>query len=802
MQILPGDLHVGAVVRVRRGRWRIVDVRAYERCQVVTLAGLAPPNDRLTRRVIAPFDRLEPIDAPSRPRMVRAAIWRRACRALIAADAPPGGLRSAARARIDLLPYQLEPAMAVLRGDGSRLLLADEVGLGKTIQAGLVVGELIERGAIDRALILTPAGLRDQWRGELDRFSLDADVVDAQAIARRAATLPPDVSPWTTIPLAIASIELVKRPEVLAAVAAAAWDLVVVDEAHGAANESDRHAAAQAICARAAYVLLITATPHCGDRRAYESLCDLGSAGDSPIVFRRTRRDVGLGGRRRVHVIHVRRSRDERRMDEALADYSSAILHERGDSWLALSVLHKRALSSAWSLAESVDRRLAALAPADDPPAEQQLLLPLGDRDGDLSPEDQPPAWPSLLSLSDAALEYRLLSALAAAARRAAVCESKIAAIVRAFRRVDERLIVFTEYRDTLDHLRRAVGPRAVALHGGMPRGERAQALTRFAREPKTVLLATDAAGEGLNLHEGCRFVINLELPWNPMRLEQRVGRVDRIGQRRRVHACHLVAAHTSETRILDRLRTRIADAQSAIGAPDPLGHDNERAIARIAVLNDTTAFHVPATAIARSERPVDPAAAIEEAERIQQLRRLALRESVDRRHQAGPLMLVARRPRLRQQLAARVLLIWQLSAADGTGRIVECRLVPVVVSGSFARLRWNRARLMSLIEDAESEIRSRISTATFAWRAEAERIDRAFRSARVRRERAIAGHLVAVRPIAFQAGLFDRRAERAHRVAAAMDLAHGGDMLARIASFERPITAWPLALALIAVCP
>jgi len=268
MQTLPGDLRVGTIVRVRRGRWRIVDLRTYERCQVVTLAGLTPPNERVLRRVIAPFDRVEPIAHGGHPRVAGARRWRRACRALIAADTPAGGLRSAVRARIDVLPYQLEPAMAIVRGLGTRILLADDVGLGKTIQAGLVITELIARGAIDRVLILTPAGLRDQWHAELTRrFALDAAIVDARAVAHRSATLPPDVNPWTTFPIAVASIELIKRPEVLASAAAAGWDLVVVDEAHGAAHESDRHSAARAVCARAAYVLLISATPHSGDTR-------------------------------------------------------------------------------------------------------------------------------------------------------------------------------------------------------------------------------------------------------------------------------------------------------------------------------------------------------------------------------------------------------------------------------------------------------------------------------------------------------------------------------------------------------
>ena len=132
--------------------------------------------------------------------------------------------------------------------------------------------------------------------------------------------------------------------------------------------------------------------------------------------------------------------------------------------------------------------------------------------------------------------------------------------------------MVFTEYRDTLVHVREAVAPDAAILHGGMSRDERRAALAQFDRG--AVLLATDAAGEGLNLHHRSRVVINLELPWNPMRLEQRIGRVDRIGQQRRVHAFHLIAAGTDELTVRDRLLARLSRARADIGAADPLGED------------------------------------------------------------------------------------------------------------------------------------------------------------------------------------------------------------------------------------
>jgi len=139
----PGDLVV-----VRRSRWRVVDVRSYADCAIVTLESALRPSAGARRRVVSPFDPIEPVDRVPRARVVGPRIWRRACRAAIAADVSAGGLLAARTAAIELLPYQLEPALAIVRGIGTRLLLADEVGLGKTIQAALVASELIARGGV------------------------------------------------------------------------------------------------------------------------------------------------------------------------------------------------------------------------------------------------------------------------------------------------------------------------------------------------------------------------------------------------------------------------------------------------------------------------------------------------------------------------------------------------------------------------------------------------------------------------------------------------------------------------------
>lgn len=821
MQISPS-----AIVRVRRARWRIVDVRAYEDCRLLTLSGVGPANGGAARRVLAPFDTVEPIDRRARVARVSRRLWRRACRALVAEETPPAGaLRSARRARIDLLPHQLEPALAVVRGLGCRILLADDVGLGKTIQAGLVLSELRVRGAADRILILTPAGLRDQWSRELSgRLELDAAVVDATAIKRSICTLPVGVNPWKTVPIAITSIDYIKQPDVLASAAACRWDVIVVDEAHGVSGESDRRAAVAALAARAPYVVLLTATPHSGDREAFLSLCRLGfasrthfmtgppkggpyqgheMASDDPLlVFRRTRHDVRIGAGRRVHRLHVRSAPAELRMHRMLARFSQAVRRERGTDdqalWLALSVLHKRALSSARSLQQSVERRLATLISIDEPNAAQPCL-PFTDPEGELTAGDLSPAWPSVLALNNPSRERHMLRLLAAAAATAAKHETKIAFLLRLLRRINEPAIVFTEYRDTLLNVHAAVGDRAAILHGGMTRSERLAQIDAFTRGARPILLATDAAGEGLNLHHTCRVVINLELPWNPMRLEQRIGRVDRIGQPRTVHAFHLVARNSGEHRILDRLMSRVACAQADIAAPDPIGLADEQAMARFAIEGDETAVQFApgaadydafsaATAVCKRADDMLTADAVAEAARMAEARRL-IRAGDERAlasvDASGTWWTKARNPKTRASLGQRMLMLWRASLADGFGRHVASTVVPVTLALARPDGVARPGDLVRRLNEADETTRARVDDASAMWRNEAASLHKAFIAARVARERAIAEANARAPSSIFQPGLFDRRAQRARSAVDAADRDNALGDQRRLAALE-----------------
>ena len=531
-------------------------VQRFDACTMLSLEGRERGNATKRLRVIAPFDRPRPVTAASLRRKRRHAVIKHALAAIHSAN-PPGGLWTAAAARIDLHRYQLEPALAAIAG-ASRLLLADAVGLGKTIQAGLLLSELYQRAWIERALIVCPAGLRDTWQRELsDRFGISAAVLDQQSIADRIAHYPAGVNPWTADSIAIVSIDFVKRDEVLAALEGVPIDLLIADEAHHLSAGTDRGAAIARLASRAAWCVLVTATPHSGDPDAFAYLTALGRHADPIAIFRRQRHDVGLDHARRTHFLRVRTSAHERELFDAIAAYSRAIWSGRGRddhaARLIAITIARRATSSHEAIVNTLRRRRALLGVE---PSIDQPRLPWEDVDeADGAGSDSLVSTPGL---HDIDAERAALDGLIALAAR---CESrsKMARLARLLSRVNEPAIVFTEYRDTLEAIVTVLARsrRVAAVHGAMPADARRRAIDAFNDGGFSVLVATDAAGEGLNLQHRCRLVIDFELPWNPVRLEQRVGRVDRLGQPRPVHAIRMFHGGTIEEDVRDRLGLR-----------------------------------------------------------------------------------------------------------------------------------------------------------------------------------------------------------------------------------------------------
>ena len=759
MQFAAGDR-----VTVRGDRWIVDDATTFGECTVLSLSATDPANRRRTCRLLLPFDRPIASSHIARIRPVTRRRWMRHFQAERSQLRIVGQLRAAARASIDVLPFQLEPALALITGRASRFLLADEVGLGKTIQAGLMLAELRERGWCERALIVTPSGLRRQWADELQRrFDVRATVVDAAALAALTRLLPLDVNPWAVEPVTIASIDFIKQPEVLRGLSRHIWDILIVDEAHHASPVSRRYEAVQALARRSREVVLLTATPHAGDDAAYRALCDVGKldGSDRMLLFRRTRNQAGVSRTRRVHLLPVKLSADAAAMHRLLAAYVARlwrIAQETGsrDVQLVAMVLSKRAFSSAFSLAASIERRLAALSGSQ--PVSSQASLPF-DADADAA-DDAPdlvaPAFER--SIDDEAALRQLLEVT----RRAQIREPKIRALRRLLQRVHEPIIVFTEYRDTLESLQAGAGDlrQTITLHGGQTPQERRNAVDAFASGAADLLLATDAGAEGLNLQSRCRLVVNLELPWNPIRLEQRIGRVDRIGQRRTVHAINLFADGTAESTVLTRLLRRMerihaSEIEIAASVIDGVPLPARRADPLVTGNTET----IDLSASARAE-----------AARLTTNR--GLQNVATRVHDVIPVTVVRSRD-LRstdRKFGASAVWLIRIRIATRAGRLVEDTLLPVTVPFLDGRCHARRRHVRAMTEQMVAESKALVfdfvsgladERAGVIARESAEWVARALR----REHHLSRTHAADVAPL-IQAGLFDNRALKQQEIA------------------------------------
>jgi superfamily II DNA or RNA helicase len=789
-------LRRGDIVRIRAARWRITGYTPHGETAFIDAAGCDHTNRADRARFLVPFEPLERVHMPDAPQVVRPARWRHVARHALA-DAHPSwaSLRTAARANLTPIPYQLEPALALQRGDACRFLIADAVGLGKTVQAALMIAETLERRPDAKIMVVSPAALREQWQQELHRrFNLDATVLDAARLAASARQLPAQVNPWSTQAIVITSIDYVKRPEVIRALETLIWDIAVFDEAHNLTGRSDRASAAGLLAARARVVVLLTATPHSGSDEAFNRLCGLGRlAPDEPMaVFRRTRSEAGRAGTSRSVLLRVRPTDEEAAMHDLLMAYAQRVWREAPGTTLAggrlaACVLTRRGCSSAAALARSVERRIALLS--DGPVAGSvQASLPFENH----ADADDEPHWQlGSRGFADLSEERVWLNRLLAQARKAATRESKIAALRRLLSRAGEPAIVFTEYRDTLQRLADELGDiQPLQLHGGLTWRERAAVLREFTEGAARLLLATDAGSEGLNLHHRCRRIINLELPWTPLRLEQRAGRVDRIGQTCRVHVTHLVAAATCEDTLLARLTSRVQHQHAVLNllstAPE------ERSIAA-SILGRTTipaaesSVTVPDDLMVLDLRPE----AQVESLRIERARQLI---AIERNPPGASRPVLTTIVRRRARFARRQCLwLFKVVYVSATGRLLWESLVPLqaeprsVISTAPHVTRCvldpRRPAVQRVLHDARYErlrgLRLSLERPLRLWRdREWKLIDR-LRSGDARLSSAL-----------LQPGLFDRRAEQLAASQASLlnaALLQSDDHLAALAASEHP---------------
>lgn len=559
--------NVHARAGARGWPWRVEQIErmnpaggsgAPRQAAVLRLAASRDDAGRAALLAVAPFeplaslpthDTLEPVPAAVAAGVVAAA--QRAERLALA-------VRAAGRLQGDIHPWQLAAAIAFERGH-ARVLVADETGMGKTVSAAIAIAQCLDEGIDRRCLVLAPAHLLSQWRAELHaRLAIDAQILDAAALGRAAHALPAGLSAWALPGCTLASFDFIKQPHIVRSLETRVWDLVAVDEAHIACGASERRGAVAAVARRARRVLLLTATPSDGGDDRLRALLALGAAeGSAPPIYLR---HVAAGRRRVERDLTIAPGRDERALHELLSQYVAWIAggHAKDEPVRLLgAVLTKRALSSPHAIRLSLLRRRAALARG---AIDVQPAL--------FDPEDDAGVIGAATG-RPRGLEHARIDALIDRAARAEAGDRRLRALTALIRRTRESAIVFTCFRDTARIVAARLSPiaRVRLVHGGLPQAAIDAALAAFRYGRARVLVATDVASQGLNLHHGCRWVIHYDLPWRPPVIRQRTGRVDRLGQTRTVHATSIVARGELSAVMrerLGRLTARMRDDERA----------------------------------------------------------------------------------------------------------------------------------------------------------------------------------------------------------------------------------------------
>lgn len=511
------------------------------------------------------------------------------------------------RSSVTPLPHQLYALERAMEKGRVRHLFADEVGLGKTIEAGLVIRELKLRGLAKRILVVAPKGLTPQWQAEMqlhfgETFRI-ADPGDFDAVARWSD----DDNVWRAADQVICPLDSVKPLarrrgwswERIAAynqrrfedLITAGWDLVVIDEAHrlgGSTDQVARYKLGAALADAAPNLLLLSATPHSGksdqflrlmqllDREAFPGEDCIDRDRVAPYVVRTAKRlaidNEGnpLFKPRQTRLVTVEwapRHDAQRQLYEAVTEYvrhgyNQALKSKQRHIGFLMVLMQRLVTSSTAAIAATLARRLQAL---EDTPAQLSLVpdidaADLADLDGQ-SQVDELIDWPGWRS------EKAEVAALLQLAEQAlGGTDAKVEALLEHIYRIQSeeddpelKVLIFTEFVPTQAMLAaqlRDRGFEVATLNGQMAVGERVGAQKAFAGTSR-VLISTDAGGEGLNL-QFAHVMFNFDMPWNPMKIEQRIGRVDRIGQKHIVRATNFVLGDTVEHRVREVLEAKL----------------------------------------------------------------------------------------------------------------------------------------------------------------------------------------------------------------------------------------------------
>ena len=519
-----------------------------------------------------------------------------------------GGFLSSLASGIIPLPHQLHVLNRAMETNNIRYILADEVGLGKTIEAGMIIRELKSRGLVSRILVVCPTGLVTQWASEMqEKFHEKFQVIlpsDYDTIRRLTdnddvyGQFDQVISPMDSIkPIekhAGWSEEKVEKynEERIYAIINSGWDLIIIDEAHrvaGSSGEVARYKLGNLLAQASPYLLLLSATPHNGKTEPFLRLIRLLDADAfpnaksivreqvAPFLIRTEKREAIdnngnlLFKNRITHLVTIswdERNNLQRELYEMVSSYvaktyNKALRNRKKNMCLIflLIIMQRMVTSSTAAIRQSLERRLNVLL-------EQRTCV------GDLREEDldelniEDGVEDALEAISlDMELEIEELKQIISLAKQAQF-QNQDAKVEPLLNEIDailsedrtQKVIIFTEFVATQTYLQELLvnrGYTVTILNGGMSIDERNAAMQEF-KTSTSIFISTDAGGEGLNL-QFANIIINYDLLWNPMKIEQRCGRVDRIGQQRDVHIYNFIVGETVENRVREVLEEKLS---------------------------------------------------------------------------------------------------------------------------------------------------------------------------------------------------------------------------------------------------
>jgi len=504
--------------------------------------------------------------------------------------------------------YQLACVNEVMDGIRQRYLIADDVGLGKTIEAGLIFKELLARGRADRVLFIVPAHLQKKWERDMDRFfDIDLTLADRTWVEAERRKKGEKANIWAEgDKKLLTSMAFLRQDEFQEDLNEAFWDLVIVDEVHKASKKRDTPSktarTVETVSHQSDSLLLLSATPHNGKEQSLKSLINyidpflvapdesLSNDVVDDVMIRRGKETVydedgkRVFPEREVKTVPVNMSSAEKEFYDKVTAYVQEV-YNRSEKLnepavgFAMALMQKRLVSSIGAIRETLKRRLKDLSDIGEARISSEAEAYIEGED--LEEEDKEYAERELERLTtsdDKELEEELktLRTLVKKAEELPI-DSKATQVKRFIndlleREEREKLLIFTEYRDTLDYLLDEVFDDEewcediLVIHGGVDREKRQEVEDEFNYGQSRILLATDAASEGIDLQHSCHIMLNYELPWNPNKLEQRIGRLHRYGQDKTVKVWNFQFDNTRESEIFDLLQDKIENIRAHIG--------------------------------------------------------------------------------------------------------------------------------------------------------------------------------------------------------------------------------------------